>query len=193
VILLAAGAGVLALWLWSRSSKADPAPDLPAKDKQPEEPDNPSTGDPGGGVIGRVPSDPTIPRVPVQPLPGEDKGILVPIRPVPVGYGPSNPLPSTQLTPGFSGYFAVEEGDTLWAIADRLGLGGHNWRKIRDYAANHWAREQCPKWIQSKYYGGEKGIALNKRYFNGVYPGWKADLDLSTTGGEWPVLGWEVA
>lgn len=137
-----------------------------AKDKARE------IGDDLGTIIGGDPPD----------LPGWGTGEPPPIIPDP-GQTPANPIPWTELAPGFVGYFQITEGATLIKCSRRLGMPDRNWRWIRDDELNDWAVEQCPKSVRDAQYGGEKGIALNPNYgrTSGVdcalgAPGWEAKL-----------------
>jgi hypothetical protein len=106
----------------------------------------------------------------------------------------NDPLPSSQLTPDFSGYFQI----MLGVIAEKLGLTRAGWPQIVAHPANAWARDICPETVRAAYYGGRAGIALTRQYgsspgVNCVAPGYGPGYKLlSTASGVFPVLYWGV-
>ena len=181
VPIAVAGVAILAVFLYTRSAKADPVPEKPKLPKKDVEKLI-------GGVIEKIGGDRPVVAWPVPNLPEPDNDHM----------SPSNPLPSADLYPGFRGYFRIAGGDTLTKIATRLGIGSKNWRSVRDDMANEWLVATCPEWVRDKYNNGGDFIALYQRYGavppqDCTFPGWQAAWKSKTsTAYSWPVMGWRV-
>jgi hypothetical protein len=109
----------------------------------------------------------------------------------PAGHSFTNPLPSSQLKPGFTGFFQVETGDTLIKIVRRMDYADSVWRALRDDPGNGWAKEQTPPAKVNTF-----GIMLVANYgknpnLDCVVPGYKAKLyKTSPLTGQFPILHW---
>ena len=133
-------------------------------------------------------------EVPVTP-PIIDIGVPIVIdNPLKPGESWSNPILSSEITPGYKGWFVVMTGDTLSKLAQKLGIGGTNWRHIVNTPENKWAVDLCSAAVRAQYYNGQAGINLVQRYgtkpgVNCIAPGYSPGYPLmSTASGSFPVL-----
>jgi len=108
----------------------------------------------------------------------------------------TNPISSLLIGPGFVGWFQVTLGDNMSKLAQRLGIGGTNWRQIVAEEKNAWAVALCSAAVREKYYMGMAGIDLVPRYGStpgvdcrapGYCPGYPLTKSSNT---EYPVLYW---
>jgi len=176
VVAVAVGIGVFLFARKSAAKKSD--------EKLPE--DESGSGSKDSSARLPAPSKEPAARQPSVPSP---EVVAAPVFSPKPGQSPSNPLPGDELYSGFEGYFLVVKNMYLSHYAQRLGIGGTNWRQIRDHKQNSWLKALANSATQKIH-----GFNLVPRYTKNagvdcVAPGYKANILPSNTG-QYPVVFW---
>jgi len=200
-ILVGGGvAGIAALiWWWLARSKRNAVVDEIPMIEQPTTPDSDSDKGSGssenptlGSVIRNIgKAVEYLPDVPEIAHVDAPRNIEV-SKPAPKKHSknpPSNPAIYDQIGPGFRGYILAERGKYLSHYARRLGLGGTQWRQIRDLPENEWLKKLASAKLQRTHGFDLRAIYGDDPPNDSIAPGYKA-LKYNRNTGQFPVFYW---